>query len=494
MLVVGGGINGAGIARDLSGRGLKVLLTEKDDLAAHTSSSSTKLIHGGLRYLEYYEFAMVRKSLAEREVLLNSAPHIMWPLRFVMPHDASAKSARPVWMIRIGLFLYDHLAKRELLAGSTTVDLRTHAAGQPLKPLFTKGFVYSDGWVDDARLVVLNAIDAREHGASVLTGWRCVDAQRSAAQWQVQLESTTGERRSVTARALVNAAGPWAAQFLGEHAHLPQSKTLRLVKGSHIVVKKLFEHDHAYIFQNPDKRIIFAIPYEGDFTLIGTTDADHEPGDPIEASSQEIAYLCAGASEYFREPVTPDDVVWSYAGVRPLVDDGSGKPETASRGYRFDINTDADGGAPLLSVFGGKITTYRHLAESAVAQLRQWLPQLDGASWTATKPLPGGDFPVRDAAVVGDALRSDYPFLDAFTAKRLARCYGTRAYAWLGDAQSWVDLGDAFGHGLTSAEVDYLTGQEWARTTDDILWRRSKLGLRFDPKQTTELANYLTHK
>ena len=310
MLVVGGGINGVGIARDLAGRGLSVLLCEKDDLASHTSGASTKLIHGGLRYLEYYEFLLVRKALAEREVLLRAAPHIMWPLRFVMPHDPGM---RPVWMVRAGLFLYDHLARREVLPGSRTVDLRRHAAGKPLKRGFSKAFVYSDGWVDDARLVVLNAMDAVERGATVLTRWACVDARRGAAQWQVRLQSTDGETREITARALVNAAGPWAAQFLAEHAHAPERKSLRLVKGSHIVVKKLFEHDHAYIFQNPDKRIIFAIPYEGDFTLIGTTDVEHRGAiGEAHIDASEIAYLCEQASRYFEKPVRPADVVWSY--------------------------------------------------------------------------------------------------------------------------------------------------------------------------------------
>ena len=306
LLVIGGGVNGCGIARDAAGRGWSVLLAEAADLGSGTSSASTKLIHGGLRYLEYREFALVRKALAEREVLLKSAPHIMWPLRFVMPHDPGM---RPVWMIRAGLFLYDHLAKREVLPASTTVDLRQHPAGRPLKPEFTKGFVYSDGWVDDARLVVLNAMDAAQRGATVMTRWRCIDAKREATVWRVRLESATGEQRDVTARALVNAAGPWAAQFLSEQAHVPRPKSLRLVKGSHIVVPKMFDHDHAYIFQNPDKRIIFAIPYEQDFTLIGTTDVEHL-GAVGEAriNASETTYLCEQASRYFAKPVTPQDV------------------------------------------------------------------------------------------------------------------------------------------------------------------------------------------
>ncbi|HPW13668.1 MAG TPA: glycerol-3-phosphate dehydrogenase, partial [Thermomonas sp.] len=337
VVVVGGGINGVGIARDLAGRGQKVLLCEKDDLASHTSSSSTKLIHGGLRYLEYYEFSLVRKALAERELLLRSAPHIMWPLRFVMPHDPGM---RPVWMIRAGLFLYDHLARREVLAGSRTIDLRRHPAGAPLKRGLRKGFVYSDGWVDDARLVVLNAIDAAERGARVLTRWRCVDARRGAEGWQLRLTSTAGETLEVGARALVNAAGPWAAQFLSEHAHAPKPKSLRLVKGSHIVVHKLFDHDHAYIFQNPDKRIIFAIPYERDFTLIGTTDVEHRgPIGEARIDAAETDYLCEQASRYFEKPVVPSDVVWSYSGVRPLLDDDSGDPSAVTRDYALELDT-----------------------------------------------------------------------------------------------------------------------------------------------------------
>jgi len=336
VLVVGGGINGAGIARDLAGRGWRVVLTEQDDLAAHTSSSSTKLIHGGLRYLEYREFSLVRKALQEREVLLKSAPHIMWPLRFVMPHDPST---RPAWLIRLGLFLYDHLARREVLPGSNGVDLRTDPVGAPLKPQFTHGFVYSDGWVDDARLVVLNAIDARDHGAQLYTRTRCTAAQRSASGWTATLQSADGGTRQVQARALVNAAGPWAESFLrgtakpAGHEALA-TKSLRLVKGSHIVVPRCFEHDHAYIFQNPDKRIIFAIPYERDFTLIGTTDQELQ-GDPRGAKigDDEVAYLCAQASRYFTRPITPADVVWSYAGVRPLLDDASGDPSAVTRDY-----------------------------------------------------------------------------------------------------------------------------------------------------------------
>ena len=494
VLVVGGGINGAGIARDLAGRGLSVTLCEKDDLAAHTSSSSTKLIHGGLRYLEYYEFSLVRKALAEREVLLKSAPHIMWPLRFVMPHDPSSSAVRPVWMIRLGLFLYDHLARREVLPGSRTVDLRSHPAGKPLKPTFTKGFVYSDGWVDDARLVVLNAIDARAHGAEVLTRWRCVDAKRGATAWRVRLHSAAGETRELTARALVNAAGPWAAQFLAEHAHMPRAKTLRLVKGSHIVVPKIFDHDHAYIFQNADKRIIFAIPYEGDFTLIGTTDVEHH-GAVGEAhiDAAETAYLCEQASRYFAKPVTAADVVWSYAGVRPLLDDESGDPSAVTRDYLLELDTAQ---APLLTVWGGKITTFRKLAEEAADLLAA---PLGGTSkrgaWTHGAALPGGDLsawigkpqrPDTDFTRFAQAAALRYPQLPAALCLRLARAYGARIELVLNGS----GLGAEVAPGLFEAELHYLHDQEWAHSADDVLWRRSKLGLHLSPTQRAAVADW----
>jgi glycerol-3-phosphate dehydrogenase len=438
VLVVGGGINGAGIARDLAGRGLKVVLCEKDDLAQATSSSSTKLIHGGLRYLEYREFSLVRKSLAEREVLLRCAPRIMWPLRYVMPHDPGM---RPVWMIRAGLFLYDHLARREVLAPSRTVNLRRHAAGAALQPRFTKGFVYSDGWVDDARLVALNAVDTAEHGATVITRWRCVDAKRTAGEWHVTLDNPNGERREVTTRALVNAAGPWAAQFLGDHAHMPRARSLRLVKGSHVVVPRLFEHDHAYIFQNPDKRIIFAIPYERDFTLIGTTDVEHHGAigtATIDAS--ETRYLCDQTSRYFARAVTPQDVVWTYSGVRPLLDDESGDPSAVTRDYSLELDTAQ---APLLTVWGGKITTFRRLAQEAADLLMQPL-RVDAkqGAWTRGAFLPGGDL----SAWIGPARRPDidferfeqavrlrFPQLGTPVLHRLARAYGARIELVIGD-------------------------------------------------------------
>ena len=489
LAIIGGGVNGCGIARDAAGRGAKVILLERGDLASGTSSGSTKLIHGGLRYLEHYEFGLVRESLIERERLWAIAPHIIWPLRFVLPYR---QGLRPRWLIRLGLFIYDHLGGRKLLPATRTLDLRSDPAGLPLKPGFDTAFEYSDGWVDDARLVVLNARDAADHGAEIRTQCEVSAMRRADGLWTI----TCADGSVVKAKAAVNAAGPSVLALLDrvENQNAEPQDKIRLVRGSHIVVKQLFADPRAYFFQNPDGRIFFAVPYEDDFTLIGTTDADHQPGDPIKASDEEIAYLCEGASEYFRKPVTPADVVWSYAGVRPLVDDGAGKPETASRGYRFDVDTDPEKATPLLSVFGGKITTYRHLAESAVEQLVRWLPQLAGPSWTATKPLPGGDFPVSDTAVVADALRCTYPFLNAHVAARLARTYGTCANDWLCHAKSTADLGTNFGHGLTAAEVDYLAAQEWARTAEDILWRRTKLGLRFNAAQTEALTQYLSQK
>ncbi|MBW8756693.1 MAG: glycerol-3-phosphate dehydrogenase [Burkholderiales bacterium] len=488
VLVVGGGINGAGIARDLAGRGLEVVLCEKDDLAQATSSSSTKLIHGGLRYLEYNEFSLVRKALAEREVLLRSAPHIMWPLRFVMPHDPGM---RPVWMIRIGLFLYDHLARREVLPGSRTVDLRRHPAGAPLQPRFTKGFVYSDGWVDDARLVVLNAIDAMERGATILTRWHCRDAQRSADGWQVTLDSAGGAFHTLRARALVNAAGPWAAQFLSEHAHLSRHKTLRLVKGSHIVVPKLFDHGHAYLFQNPDKRIIFAIPYERDFTLIGTTDVEHNgPVGAARIDESEIRYLCEQASRYFARVVVPADVVWTYSGVRPLLDDESGDPSAVTRDYSLDLDTAQ---APLLTVWGGKITTFRRLAEDAADLLMQPLG-VDPARgrWTHGAFLPGGDLnkwigparrPDTDFEHFEQTVHRRYPQFDAAVLHRLARAYGARIDRVLADSP-----GAEVAPGLFECELKYLHDHEWARSADDVLWRRSKLGLHLSAEERAAVA------
>jgi len=486
VLVVGGGINGAGIARDAAGRGLSVVLCEKDDLASHTSSASTKLIHGGLRYLEYYEFNLVRKALIEREVLLRAAPHIMWPLRFVMPH---AEGQRPAWMIRAGLLMYDFMARRELLPGSRGVDLRCHPAGQPLKPEFRRGFVYSDGWVDDARLVVLNAIDAAEKGATIITQARCHTVRRAAEGWQATLyKASCGDIR-VNARYLVNAAGPWTADFLQGAAPKAERRSLRLIKGSHIVVPRIFEHDHAYIFQHRDGRIVFAIPYEGEFTLIGTTDLDYQ-GDAgqVAITQDEVDYLCALASQYFAAPVRPADVVWTYSGVRPLVEDEAADAKAVTRDYRLEV--DEEGGAPMLSVFGGKITTFRKLAEEAVDTIAKALGNPHGP-WTAHACLPGGDLygaepNNRSVQQYDDWLcnvQQRYLWLPRELVARYARAYGTRIHTLLDQRCGPDDMGEEIASGLYSAEVEYLRRYEWARTADDILWRRSKLGLHL-PRDT----------
>ncbi|WP_307687449.1 glycerol-3-phosphate dehydrogenase [Variovorax boronicumulans] len=502
VLIVGGGINGCGIARDLAGRGWRVVLCEKDDLASHTSSSSTKLIHGGLRYLEYYEFSLVRKALQEREVLLKSAPHIMWPLRFVMPHDPSM---RPAWMIRIGLFMYDHLAKREVLPGSRSVDLRKHAAGKPLKNQYKRGFIYSDGWVDDARLVLLNALDAKARGAEVLTRTRCTHARRDADGWTATLESPQGIR-TVRARAVVNAAGPWAESFLRGVAQSAKgeslaTKSLRLVKGSHIIVPRLFEHDHAYIFQNPDKRIIFAIPYQDEFTLIGTTDIELNGDDPGAAriAQEEIDYLCTQASRYFEKPIVPADVVWTYSGVRPLLDDASGDPSAVTRDYMLESNTTA---APLLSVWGGKITTFRKLAEDAADEVGKMLGQSNAQrpAWTDGAFLAGGDLsawigapkrPDDDFERFVSAVQAKYPWLYGKLTRRLARAYGARVSELLGDAKSLADLGPAVAPDLHERELRFLQTHEWAVSSDDVLWRRSKLGLHYTPAEREQVAAWL---
>ena len=493
LLVVGGGINGAGIARDAAGRGLSVILCEKDDLAAHTSSASSKLIHGGLRYLEYYEFSLVRKALAEREVLLRSAPHIMWPLRFVMPHD---QGQRPAWMIRAGLCLYDTLARREFLPGSEAVKLRDHRAGRELKPSFTRGFVYSDGWVDDARLVVLNAVDARERGARVLTRTACSAVTREAEHWNATLSHADGGRTEVRARCLVNAAGPWAAQFLHGATRAAAPQSLRLIKGSHIVVPRLFEHPYAYIFQHPDGRIVFAIPYEHDFTLIGTTDLDyHGDLDQVAISPEEIAYLCELSNRYFARPITPADVVWTYSGVRPLVNDDASSAAAATRDFRLERNTD---GAPMLTVFGGKITTFRKLAEEAV----DWIAPVLGnqaPGWTADACLPGGDLygerpsskSVLEFEQWMERLRNRYDWLPAPLARRYARAYGTRTCCMLSGCTALADLGEQVLPGLYEVELRYLVESEWALKAQDILWRRSKLGLHLPANSDAVLDAWL---
>lgn len=482
LAVIGGGVNGCGIARDAAGRGARVLLLEADDLASGTSSASTKLIHGGLRYLEHYEFGLVREALSERERLWSVAPHIIRPIRFILPH---VPGLRPRWLLRLGLFIYDYIGGRKLLPPTERVNLSRHPGGAPLKAEFHHAYVYSDCRVDDARLVVLNARDAADRGAKVRTRCRVERIDRVGERWRIEAQG-----RLFEARAVANAAGPAVLDLLGragEHA----KGSIRLVRGSHIVVPRLFAHDFGYFFQLPDERIFFAIPYERDFTLIGTTDRDHQGSlAHIRASEEEIAYLCHATNRYFRTPITARDIVWSYAGVRPLVDDGSGRPEAATRGYRLEMS-DPRLGAPILSVFGGKITTYRHLAQDAVDMLGSRVASLKGAHWTATAPLPGGDFVLGGLPDLIADLSRRYPFLDPVWSERLAGSYGTLAAEILGDAKELADCGIHFGHGLTEREVCYLLEQEWARTGDDILWRRTKLGLRMDEAQSEELAKFV---
>ena len=488
LLVIGGGINGAGIARDAAGRGLSVVLCEQDDLARATSSASTKLIHGGLRYLEYYEFRLVREALIEREVLLRAAPHIIWPLTFVLPHD---KGLRPAWMVRLGLLLYDHLGGRERLPGSRGIDLRRDPVGAPLKEGFAKAFSYADCWVEDSRLVVLNALDAKERGAEVLTRTRCTAVRRDGGLWRARLEPVGGGSvTEVTARALVNAAGPWVTDVLGRVAGVNRREGLRLVKGSHLVVPKLYEGDQAYIFQNEDRRVIFAIPYERDFTLIGTTDLPYE-GDPgsVAITPAESDYLCAAIGRYLNTSVTPADAVWSYSGVRPLYDDASENVSAVTRDYVFDIDA-PQGEPPLLSIFGGKITTYRKLAEHALAKLLPLLGR-QAPSWTRDAVLPGGDLPDADFDRGLAEFRRRYDWLPDALARRYLRAYGTRAERLLAGARGLGDLGEPLGDDLYEAEIDYLVKTEWARRAEDILWRRSKLGLHVSPETRERLADWL---
>jgi glycerol-3-phosphate dehydrogenase len=487
LLIIGGGVNGCGIARDAAGRGLSVTLVEQGDLAQATSSASTKLFHGGLRYLEYYEFRLVREALIERETLLRAMPHISWPLRFVLPHH---KGLRPAWLLRLGLFIYDHLGGRKILPATRTLDLTKDPAGKPLKPGFAKGFEYSDCWVEDSRLVALNARDAAARGAMVLTRTRLESARREGDVWvAVVRDIDAGTVQELRGKILVNAGGPWVADIITGKAHVNSADKIRLVRGSHVVTRKLFDGDRPYIFQNADGRVLFAIPYEEDFTLIGTTDADHDgaPGDAV-CTPEERDYLCAAASEYFAKPVTADDVVWTYSGVRPLYDDGASSATAATRDYVLKLEG-AEGEAPMLNIFGGKITTYRRLAEAALEKL---VPHTGKKrKWTAGAPLPGGDFPVNGAPALMAGLRADFPFLTESWAKRLVRGYGTEARDILKGASSAADLGRDFGATLTGAEVNWLIEHEWARCAADVLWRRTKLGLRIDADGAAALDAFM---
>ncbi len=507
LFVVGGGINGCGIARDASGRGLSVILAEQGDLAQATSSASTKLFHGGLRYLEYFEFRLVREALEERETLLVAMPHISWPMRFVLPYHPDMrfegdtptsrllsrvmpwmKGRRPAWLIRLGLFLYDTLGGRKILPGTRSLDLSIDPAGKPLQARFRgRAYEYSDCWVQDSRLVVLNARDAEARGARVLTRTRVVSARREDGLWRVEVEGPDGPA-VWKARALVNAGGPWVEDVIRNVARINSSEHVRLVRGSHIVTRKLFDHDRCYFFQGEDGRIIFAIPYEQDFTLIGTTDKDHD-GTPAEArcTEEERDYLLAFASRYFERKVTADDVVWTYSGVRPLYNDGAKTATAATRDYVLSVNAD---GPPLLNVFGGKITTYRRLAESAMAKLAAFFPAATGP-WTARVPLPGGDFPHDGVHALAGALQAEYPFLSSAHVLRLVRAYGTEARAILGAAEAPLDLGRDFGASLTEAEVRWLMAREFARRAEDVVWRRTKLGLRMTAEQIAALDAWM---
>ena len=496
LAIIGGGINGCGIARDAAGRGLSVYLCEMNDLASGTSSWSTKLIHGGLRYLEYYEFRLVREALIEREVLWRIAPHIIRPLRLVLPHRPGL---RPAWLLRLGLFLYDHLGGRKQLPGTTRVALTSDDAGKPLAPgLYSTAFEFSDCVVDDARLVVLNAMDARSHGAIIETRTRATRAERKDGNWVVTVGRHCSEASTtIRARILVNAAGPWAEKVLTQVAGATAKTSIRLVQGSHIVVPRLYDHDRAYVLQNPDGRVVFAIPYLEDYTLIGTTDRDYA-GDPdaAHATDEEVAYLCDAVSRNFSKPISPQDVVWRFAGIRPLYDDGASEAKAATRDYVFELDG-GDAGAPLLSIFGGKITTYRRLAEHALERLLPFL-RPDGAraaaakaGWTAKAPLPGGDFAVDRMAQLEAKLAAQYLFLSPAQVRRLVRSYGTRAPNILAMAQNWADLGQQFGGGLTEAEVRYLMNEEWALCAEDILWRRSKLGIRLSKTEIAELEDWI---
>jgi glycerol-3-phosphate dehydrogenase len=508
LFIIGGGINGCGIARDAAGRGLTVRLAEQGDLAQATSSASTKLFHGGLRYLEFFEFRLVREALEERETLLVAMPHISWPMRFVLPYHPGMrfdsdtptsrllsrvmpwmKGRRPAWLIRLGLFMYDTLGGRKILPATRTLDLSLDPAGAPLRPEFRrKAWEYSDCWVEDARLVALNARDAAARGAQIMTRTRVTAARREGEEWVIDTEGPGG-RVEYRARALVNAGGPWVEDVIRNVARINSSEGVRLVRGSHIVTRRLFDHDRCYFFQGQDGRIIFAIPYEQDFTLIGTTDKDHQ-GAPRDArcTEEERDYLLAFASRFFATPVTAADVVWTYSGVRPLYNDGAKSATAATRDYVLSVDT--AGGAPLLNVFGGKITTYRRLAESAMAKLAPHFPAAKGP-WTARAPLPGGDFAHDGVAALRGALMAAHPFLTEPWAARLIRAYGTEAIQVMAGARQAADLGRDFGATLTEAEVRWLMEREWARRAEDVVWRRSKLGLRMTAAQIAELDAFM---
>lgn len=488
LAIIGGGINGCGIASDAAGRGLKVYLCEQDDLASATSSWSSKLIHGGLRYLEYYEFRLVREALKERQVLLRKSPNLIHPLRFIMPHD---KSLRPAWMIQIGLLLYDHLGGKQKLEKSKKLNLRLHPTGKPLKGNYHKGFIYSDCQVDDARLVIANAMDAKNRGAMIQTRQRCIEAQRFKDNWRLTLQSAQGETSQITAKVLVNAAGPWVDDIIHQVAKVHSQSHISLVKGSHIVVPKIYTGHQAYILQNVDKRIVFVIPYLEKYSLIGTTDVAYE-GDPKNASisNEEIQYLIDIVDRYFNHQIDQDKIVWQFSGVRPLHADAADNPSAMTRDYTLELNIDDDL-APILSIFGGKITTYRKLSEHALEKLATFFPQASPA-WTADATLPGGDMEDANFPKYYQHFQHDYPWLPNDMSLRIAKNYGTLSRLWLKDCHSMADLGEHFAHGLTAGEVDYLLAHEWAMTVDDIIWRRTKTGIEMPSEAKARIAAYLS--
>ncbi|MDE2791153.1 MAG: glycerol-3-phosphate dehydrogenase [Paracoccaceae bacterium] len=507
VFIIGGGINGCGIARDAAGRGLRVTLAEMNDLASATSSASTKLFHGGLRYLEYFEFRLVREALAEREILLGAMPHVSWPLRFILPVHSDLrfdnetpaarllnrllpwmKGRRPAWFIRVGLLLYDHMAGRNLLPGTRSLRLRDSPEGVPLDGRFTRAFEYSDCWIDDARLVVLNARDAAERGARIMTGTRVTAAFRGDDHWEINTTGEDGRISTHRARTVVNASGPWVSQVAHDILGVRSIEKLRLVRGSHIVVRQLYGHDKCYILQGEDGRVVFTIPYEQDFTLIGTTDESHADVDvPPHCSDDETDYLLASVSRFFKRPTMRDDIVWSYSGVRPLYDDGLRSAAATTRDYVLRLD---GSGAPVLNVYGGKITTYRRLAEAALATVKPFFPSM-GDPWTAHAPLPGGAFPVDGVDAIVRDLQRTHPFLDRAWALRLVRAYGTDASLMLAGAISRGDLGEDFGETITARELDWTIRNEWVRTAEDYLWRRSKLGLRTNPRQVDRIRQFL---
>ena len=489
LFIVGGGINGTGIAADAQGRGLNVMLCEQDDLANATSSASSKLIHGGLRYLEHYEFRLVREALAEREVLLNNAPHLIKPLRFLLPHRPHL---RPAWMIRVGLFLYDHLSTRNHLPGSKGVKLLSEDSANPLESSIKFGFNYSDCRVDDSRLVVSNAILAEENGATILTRTRCQSAYRKNGLWHIAIEDIdSGKISYCRAKALVNASGPWAQNFIESKLQAKSPRSVRLIKGSHFVVPKMYDGEQAYILQNEDQRIVFVIPYNNDFTMVGTTDKEFV-GNPKDAALdiEETNYLLDVVNKHFKNKLAAEDIVWSWSGVRPLCDDESSSPSAITRDYTLELETDETSQAPLLSIFGGKITTYRKLAEAAVEKLESFFPAMSTA-WTKDTPLPGGDINGLSYSQWQKDVSNTFNWLKPEILNRLCNAYGTRVHQILGSAQSEQDLGVHFGAGLYAKEVDYLIRDEWARSAEDIIWRRSKLGLYLDNDQVSRLQAYI---